>query len=189
MGRLFIGWLMAQVRTSIPIVSNMSRGRSEICTEFLDEESDAFDRVVVVGGTGDEAHFQVEPVGGSHRGGRGVEVEGGAASGDSAIENGLGEGTTEMESAGGRANPEAFHLPGIRNDRGVCGECAPGDEAGGLAIGEGDERTAALGEIALRQVGGLFFERTEAEAGGTGLGDDEAAVFKQESAGVGELCG
>jgi hypothetical protein len=49
-----------------------------------------------------------------------------------------------------------------------------------------DEAAAALFEIRDGETGGFFFERAETEAGCAGLGNDEASVFKQEFAGLGE---
>lgn len=159
-------------------------GGSDHGLEGFLEPGKAFDGIVVVGRAGLEAEFEIEAVRGGHGGGSGVEVDGGAGGGNGALEDGLGEGAAESESTGSGTNPEALELPGM----GVDGrwERAPGDKAGGFRPDVGDEAAATLLDEAKRQAGGFLFERPEAEAGGAGLGDDEAAVFQQEFTGLGE---
>ena len=93
-------------------------------------------------------------------------------------------GAAEGEPARGGADPEALEFPrsGLNSWR----KRAPGDEAGGLTLCMGDETAARLFEVALRQAGSFLLEGAEAEAGRSRLGDDEAAVFDQEFACLGE---
>jgi len=121
---------------------------------------------------------------GGHGGGSGVKIDGRAACGDGTVQHGLGEGAAEREAAGEGAYPETLELPGLHFDGG--GNGAPGDEAGGLVLHIGDETAAALLEVAQWKAGGFFLKRAEAEAGGAGLGDDEASVLEQQFTRLGE---
>lgn len=150
----------------------------------LAEIGKAFDGVVVVGGAGLEAEFEIHAMRGGHGGWGGVEIDGLAPGGERTVEDGLGEGAAEREPAGGGTNPEPLQLPAISFDG--RGDSAPGDESCWLAVGVGDETAATLFNERKRQAGSFFFKRAEAEAGRAGLGDDEAAVFEQEIAGLGK---
>src|SRR5271157_325325 len=121
---------------------------------------------------------------GGHGGGGCVEKDSLAAGGDSAVENGLRQGSTDCEAARDGAHPKALELPGIRSD--CCRERTPGDESGGLLPHMGDEATAALLVVGERKPGGFFLKRSETEAGRARLGDDKAAVFEKQAASLSE---
>jgi len=152
--------------------------------ELLSEPGQPFDLIVVVRSAGLEAELQVEPVGGAHGGGRGIEIDSRLSGRNGTVEDGLDEPAAQSQPARGRAHPEPLELPGLRLD--CWRKAAPGDEPGRLAVDQGHDAAAAQLQVAVRQAGGFLLKRAVAEASDTGLGQDEAAVFKQQFLGLGE---
>ena len=97
--------------------------------EVLSEICQAFDGIIVIGGTGRETEFKVEAVGRAHGSRGGVKKDNLAVGSDGTVENGLSERAAEGEASRSRANPKALEFPGIGRDR--LRNCAPGDESGG----------------------------------------------------------
>jgi len=155
------------------------RGRASVL-EGLPKPGQSFHRIVVVGGARLETEFEIEPVGGGHGRRRGIEIDGRALRGGGSVQDCLGECAAECKPPCGGADPEALEFPCVRGDSGW--KCAPRNKPGGLDFNAGNEATAALFEVALRQERSLSLEGSEAEAGCSGLGNNKPPVFKQKLA-------
>lgn len=95
-------------------------------------------------------------MGGGHRGWGGVKKDGFAAVGDSAKENCLREDTAERKAARNGTNPQPFKFPGIGCDG--FGDCAPSDKASGFVFNIGNEATAALLVVRVRETGSFLLK-------------------------------
>ena len=147
---------------------------------MLDQVDDSFHGIVIIGSARLEAQRQIDSVGGSHGGGRRVQINGFAPGIESPVEDRLRQGQPETEAPRQGAHPEALQFPGIGHYG--FGDSTPGDETGWLMVDAGHKAAPTLFEIAEWEASGFLLQRAEAEAGGAGLGDDESAVFEQQVA-------
>ncbi len=117
---------------------------------------------------------------GSHGSGRGIEVYGLVSGSGGAVERGLRQGPTQLETAGNGTNPEALQFARIGSDGDGNGgrQASPCDKTSGVMIQACYQATAVLFLIAVWQPRGFFFESAETKARRAGLSYDESAVFE-----------